>query len=583
MAGTGELNTTTSTPAPSFLFDPSTIDAVKKAKNRVRDWLLHNLPDALKKYLEKDPAGLSIFVNEVNCGNARCAPVHVSVTFLSKEPGKFHRTIDIPKALADVRQKDVADFIDFVRDDLLGCITDDPPTKKRRRDRSTLGRHSAAWKAARAFGTMQPELQNLMLGFLADAPDHDEPMEACTLPEGFMSGLTSLVLARQRAELALDPSWRPDKTPAFGALTDLLSLLGKNMDVFEELPLLEGLLDEDRLKDVFVEDARRVHYREIIKQGHNLAAELVLRNWHNGGNGAEVDSEVPHPFWVLRELADHLARLHDGDDARELLKVMAEDRRDYLLGLCCDEGESRVCRCGDFFTNSRDVRNHIMKAGPCHEHYVLRWLDESMLYWCSGGCGNDLCGRRQSDYPLRPFFKDTNRRMHEEGAWPRPKAAPRPKHEPRKSRYVGVDWHRQDGIWTARVKLSGTTTTIGRYHDEELAARKRDAYIRRNRLTRHHLNFDESGAFVPKPETSSRFTGVVQHGKKWKASLKFVRDGALEYVHCGTWDDEERAALAYNEAARAYNNAVIATGLGRVKKLNPIDPVTRRPIPKDQY
>ena len=101
MAGTGELNTTTSTPAPTFLFDPSTIDAVKKAKNRVRDWLLHNLPDSLKKYLEKDPAGLSIFVNEVKCGNALCAPVHVSITFVSKDPGKSI-TIDIPKALADV-------------------------------------------------------------------------------------------------------------------------------------------------------------------------------------------------------------------------------------------------------------------------------------------------------------------------------------------------------------------------------------------------------------------------------------------------------------------------------------------------
>ena len=112
------------------------------------------------------------------------------------------------------------------------------------------------------------------------------------------------------------------------------------------------------------------------------------------------------------------------------------------------------------------------------------------------------------------------------------------------------------------------------YFDAELAARERDAYIRRNGLTGRHLNFDDSGAFVP--SFSSRFVGVYRtKWGKWQACYSSVRDGATKSktVHVGTYDDEETAALAYNEA-------VIAAGLGRVKKLNPIDPVTRRPIPK---
>ena len=131
------------------------------------------------------------------------------------------------------------------------------------------------------------------------------------------------------------------------------------------------------------------------------------------------------------------------------------------------------------------------------------------------------------------------------------------------------------------MSLKGKRIWDRQFYDdeEELAARERDAYIRRNGLTGPTLNFDESGVFVPK-RTSSRFLGVNFHQKKWRSNLKVQKDGVSADVYVGWFDDEEDAALAYNEAARAYNKAVIAAGVGRVKKLNPIDPVTRKPIPK---
>ena len=420
--------------------------------------------------------------------------------------------------------------------------------------------------ATRAFDKIQDGLRDIFRRFLADDSDPDDPMEACTLPANFMDDVTDFLLTDYRAELAVDPRWRPD-TATFGAVTDMLKLLGKNMDV--ELPLLQELLEGDELNDVFVDPARRAHCQYLAKEGHLLVTDAHIF--------AEVDSTVPHPFWVLRELADRLARLYDGDDAREVLKVMAEDRRDYLLGLCSDEGERRVCRCGESFTNSRDARNHIMKAGPCYERYVLRWLDESKFHWCSGGCGNDRCGRRQSDYPRRPFFRDADRRIHEERAAPRRKAAPPPKHEPRKSRYVGVSFSRTNGTWLIFITINKKPIYIGTYFDEDEAARARDAYIRRNGLTGYDLNFDESGAFVPR-KTSSRFVGVRREGGKWRARYSTKEDGATKYttVHVGRYDDEEEAALAYNEAVKA-------AGLDKKLTLNDIDPVTRKPIPKDQY
>ena len=50
---------------------------------------------------------------------------------------------------------------------------------------------------------------------------------------------------------------------------------------------------------------------------------------------------------------------------------------------------------------------------------------------------------------------------------------------------------------------------------------------------------------------------------------------ALRPLPGGYFDNEERAALAYNEA-------VIAADLEHLCPMNRVDPATGRPIPKDQ-
>ena len=569
MAGNVELNTTASPPAQTFLFDPSTFDAVKKAKNRVREWVLHNLPDALKQYLEKDPAGVSVFVNEVRCGNARCAPVHVSITFVSKDPGNSI-TIDIPKALADVRQKDVLLG-------LLGYITDasprtgEPPTKRRKF--TGTGPRSAIGIAARAQNTDAADLLKRIAALMDDFKGGGAALGG-TLSSAdgeHLDKLLDLLQKFAQMEHTADGGLRLRDVIQLGVPPGLWQLLGMSVEAFDELSGLEEFLAS--LEDVVV--VRKEHYEQLIKYAKTLAATNAQHLHDSSGDAAIIDGNVPLPLKLIVETADAAGTKFEGDDPRILAKLMAEQRQEYLLGLRPRQGERRVCRCGKIFTDSRDVRTHIMKAGPCHEHYVLQLLDESKFYWCSGGCGNDRCGRRQSDEPRRPFFNDTNRRLHEEGAWSRPKAAPRPKHELRQSRYVGVSWIRRTGKWQARIVLKKKRIFYCESHDEELAARERDAYIRRNGLTGYDLNFDESGAFVPK-RTSSRFVGVYRTRNKWGSHFKTPKDAGLKFVNVGTFDDEEEAAIAFNKK-------VTDLGLDRKMKLNKIDPVTRKPIPKDQY
>ena len=146
------------------------------------------------------------------------------------------------------------------------------------------------------------------------------------------------------------------------------------------------------------------------------------------------------------------------------------------------------------------------------------------------------------------------------------------------SRFIGVSW--DAGKWRACVKVGDKLIQIGRYDDEEVAARKYNAYVRRHDLGSPLNDVDANGKPLPTTfKRSSRFHGVSWHANRsecqWRAQYRDPRStpAKTKTCHVGYYSDEEVAALAYNEA-------VIAAGLGRVKKLNPIDPDTRRPIPK---
>ena len=116
--------------------------------------------------------------------------------------------------------------------------------------------------------------------------------------------------------------------------------------------------------------------------------------------------------------------------------------------------------------------------------------------------------------------------------------------------------------------------SIGRYDDEEQAAREYNAYVISNGLSAKLNPVDANGKLVPKKMTS-RFWGVYWYksSSKWRAEY-FDDSEPRRKCHVGYFVDEEVAALAYNEA-------VIAADLADVRVMNRVDP-TGRPIPKDQ-
>ena len=116
---------------------------------------------------------------------------------------------------------------------------------------------------------------------------------------------------------------------------------------------------------------------------------------------------------------------------------------------------------------------------------------------------------------------------------------------------------------------------IGHYDDEEVAAREYNAYVCRHGLGNTINPVDANGKLLPKKKRTSRFWGVswIAAHSKWRALYYEEGSEPRRYIHVGYFVDEERAALAYNEA-------VIAADLDHIRNLNRVD-ASGRPLPRD--
>ena len=156
-------------------------------------------------------------------------------------------------------------------------------------------------------------------------------------------------------------------------------------------------------------------------------------------------------------------------------------------------------------------------------------------------------------------------------------AAPRKGPNKRKSsRFIGVTWDAARGKWMAYVMVGDKHTQIGRYDDEEVAARKYNEYVRRHDLGNPLNDVDADGKPLPTTvKRSSRFFGVYWHADRGKWRVQYYDDSEPRTMcHVGYFVDEERAALAYNKA-------VCDHGLESIRYINRVDPATGRPLPRD--
>ena len=169
-----------------------------------------------------------------------------------------------------------------------------------------------------------------------------------------------------------------------------------------------------------------------------------------------------------------------------------------------------------------------------------------------------------------------------------------------RSGYRGVSWSTRDSKWLVQIYVDGASRYVGRFDDEEDAARAYDVAARSSGRSAARssgrpdrlslLNFptaaeqkrldsataaEKKRAMLPKPNSTvpgtSRDVGVFQSKRKnytkWTASIQNPNSGTATAV--GNFDDEDEAARAYDAAAREQRDGqAYDRGQGLRNRLN---------------
>jgi hypothetical protein len=116
------------------------------------------------------------------------------------------------------------------------------------------------------------------------------------------------------------------------------------------------------------------------------------------------------------------------------------------------------------------------------------------------------------------------------------------------SKYRGVYWQKSQNIWKANITFDGKQHHLGCFEDEQEAARAYDRAARAQHGENAQLNFPAEGESGSRKSSKYRGVSWLKSRNKWKVVIRC--DGKQHYL--GYFEDEEKAAKAYDRASRAH-------------------------------
>jgi hypothetical protein len=309
--------------------------------------------------------------------------------------------------------------------------------------------------------------------------------------------------------------------------------------------------EEEEAKVQPVVESTRKRGREVIDLESSSSDDDDDEAEDSSGSGAVDEEEVQPVVQSTREQGGGLIDLVSGDEEEETPPTSPPPNNTGNTHAHCRElNTAGELKTGDIVTSQRQRGGTMLRTGVTavdDNGYTLEFIDKIDKKKAEGVQRRRRRlekEARERTSPRWDSYDDNEEEEEEYVNFP----AEGESGSRQSSKYRGVTWYKKNNKWRAYIRYDVKQHSLGYFEDEEEAARAYDRAARAHKGGRALRGVKVDVNFPAEGKTGSR------KPSKYRGVAQIRYDGKQRRLGC--FEDEEEAARAYDNAARAHQGDV---------------------------